>query len=109
MVAIVPASDLEASRAFYERLGFAATAVYPQEGYYILHDRGDATLHLTRVEAASLDPKRNVHGLYFYSEEVDELAERFATRAEPKPWGMREFAIADPDGTLVRVGCPMSE
>jgi hypothetical protein len=47
--------------------------------------------------------------LYLYSEEVDELAERFATRAEPKPWGVREFAISDPDGTLVRVGWPMSE
>jgi hypothetical protein len=23
---------------------------------------------------------------------------------EDKPWGMREFAIVDPNGTLIRVG-----
>ena len=26
---------------------------------------------------------------------------------EDKDWGMREFAVVDPDGTLLRVGRPM--
>jgi hypothetical protein len=39
-------------------------------------------------------------------EEVDELAAEFATEAEDKPWGMYEFALSDPDETLVRVGWP---
>jgi hypothetical protein len=27
-------------------------------------------------------------------------------KAEDKPWGMYEFALSDPDETLVRVGWP---
>jgi hypothetical protein len=25
-------------------------------------------------------------------------------RLQDKPWGMREFAVVDPDGNLVRIG-----
>ena len=25
-------------------------------------------------------------------------------RLEDKPWGMREFAVIDPDGSLLRIG-----
>jgi len=32
-VAILPCDDLDASQAFYERLGFQATSVYPHHGY----------------------------------------------------------------------------
>ena len=45
-------------------------------------------------------------GLYLYAEDVDELAARMGRRAEDKPWGMYEFAVSDPDETLVRVGWP---
>ena len=76
-VAIVPASDLDAAQAFYEKLGFAATSVY------------------------------HAHGIYFYSENVEALAARVGTRARSMPWGMKEFAVSDPDGTLVRVGWPV--
>lgn len=106
-VAILPCSDLDASQAFYERLGFAATSVYEAQGYRILHDPHGASLHLTRVEPGWVDPKRNAHGIYFYSEEVDTLAERMGCRAEAKAWRVREFAVSDPDGTLVRVGWPL--
>jgi hypothetical protein len=27
-------------------------------------------------------------------------------RVEDKPWGMRELAVIDPDGNLIRVGAP---
>jgi hypothetical protein len=47
-------------------------------------------------------------------EDVDGLAAIFrseiigkvASASEHKPWGMYEFAISDPDRTLVRVGWP---
>ena len=105
-VAIIPCSDLDASQAFYERLGFAATSIYDAHGYRILHDPRGASVHLTRTETGWVDPERNAHGLYFYSENVEELAATFGSRAEPKPWGLREFGVSDPDGTLVRVGWP---
>jgi catechol 2,3-dioxygenase-like lactoylglutathione lyase family enzyme len=105
-VAIVPASDLDASQSFYERLGFTATSVYDAHGYRILHDSNGASVHLTRVQPGVVDPHRNAHGLYLYSEDIEALAARMGCRAQTKPWGLREFAISDPDGTLVRVGWP---
>ena len=106
IVAIVPAADLDASQAFYERLGFAVTSDYALHGYRILHDAGGASVHLTRVDPSAIDPARTAHGLYFYSEQVDALASEFGCRAEAKPWGLREFAVSDPSGVLVRIGWP---
>jgi len=105
-VAIVPCSDLDSSQAFYERLGFRATANYPHHGYRILHDGGGASIHLTGVAPGSVDPERNAHGVYFYAEEVEALAAAMGCGAEHKPWGLVEFAVSDPDGTLVRIGWP---
>ena len=105
-VAIVPCTDLDASQAFYERLGFRASAEYPRHGYRILHDEQGASLHLTRAEPGWVVPERNAHGVYFYAENVEALAVEFGGKAETKPWGLIEFAVSDPDGTLVRIGWP---
>jgi len=45
-------------------------------------------------------------------EDVDTWAKEFrdeilGTGPEEKPWGTYEFAVSDPDQTLVRVGWPM--
>lgn len=103
-VAIVPCSDLDDSQSFYEQLGFSVTSDYAAHGYRILDDASGASVHLTRAEPGSLVPERNAHGLYLYSEDVDELAASFGCTADLKPWGLREFAVSDPDGTLVRIG-----
>ena len=105
-VAIIPCNDLDESQAFYERLGFVATAIYEAQGYRILQDPGCAAVHLTRAAPDWPVPERNPFGLYLYSPDVETLAARFACKAEAKPWGLREFAVSDPNGTLVRVGWP---
>ena len=105
-VPIIPCSDLDESQAFYERLGFALTSNYEAQGYRILDDPRGASLHLTRVDAGWVDPERNAQGIYFYSEDVEALAAAFGAQAQLKPWGLKEFAVSDPDGTLVRVGWP---
>jgi hypothetical protein len=51
-------------------------------------------------------PGRNPIGLYLYLEDVDDLAREFRQSPEDRPWGMYEFAISDPDQTLVRIGWP---
>ena len=113
LVAIVPCSDLEASEAFYNRLGFAHAPDAPDgEEYRILLDASGAEVHLIRAPEGWLVPGRNPFGLYFHTADVDALAARFAgqtvggRRPEDKPWGMYEFALSDPDGTLVRIGRP---
>ncbi len=105
-VAIIPCNDLDASQRFYERLGFTATAVYPHQGYRILHDQLGASIHLTHTEPGWVVPERNAHGIYLYSENVEALAKEFGDVAELKPWQLMEFAVSDPNGVLVRIGWP---
>lgn len=105
-VAIIPCNDLDESQAFYERLGFSVRSNYEVHGYRILDDEQGASVHLTRVDPGWVTPDRNAFGLYFYSEDVDALAARFNCTGTAMPWGLREFAVSDPNGTLVRVGWP---
>ena len=104
LTAILPCNDLDASEAFYARLGF--THRDGDDDYRMLSDGRGGELHLTAAVEGWLVPGRNPFGLYLYTEEVDELAARMGRKAEDKPWGMYEFALSDPDETLVRVGWP---
>lgn len=114
LTAIVPCTDLDASEEFYGRLGFSRSqSEYPaDDNYRMLDDGRGAAVHLTRAVDGWLVPGRNPFGVYLYAEDVDELAARVAdaiiedSGPEVKPWGMYEFALSDPDGTLVRVGWP---
>jgi catechol 2,3-dioxygenase-like lactoylglutathione lyase family enzyme len=101
--------DLKQSIAFYEAaFGFETDATYG-DGYAIL-SLGDVGLHLTVWR--EMDPRQNAGAAYLYVTDVDDLAVRAAAvkggelrhDVELKPWGLREFAIVDPDGNLLRVG-----
>ncbi len=109
LTAILPCTRLDASEAFYAKLGFARVSNYPD--YRILSDGKGADLHLTRTDVSWLAPPDNPFGLYLYTEDIDELAESLGDlilqKPEAKPWGMYEFALSDPDGTLVRIGWPL--
>ena len=114
-IPILPARNLGETRRFYEGLGFRATGWWPVEfgGYAILR-RGDLSMHFFAYE--ELSPSTNYAQCYWRVQNVDALhAECHAAdlpsagipRLEgvaDKPWGMREFAIVDPNGNLVRVG-----
>jgi len=108
LTAILPCNNLRASAAFYEKLGFSIQGDHGD--YLILNDGKGADLHLTRAVEGWLIPGKNPFGLYLYCENIDELAgdlgELVLHPPENKPWGMYEFALSDPDETLVRVGWP---
>jgi len=104
LTAILPCNDLDASEAFYARLGF--THRDGDDDYRMLSDDRGGELHLNAAVEGWLIPGRNPFGLYLYVEEVDALAAAMGCTAEDKPWGMYEFALSDPDETLVRVGWP---
>jgi hypothetical protein len=117
LTAILPCNDLDASEAFYHRLGFTRPdADRPASGaddtYRMLADGKGGYLHLTDAVPGWLVPGSNPFGLYLYTEEVDALAAAFRNETlepdgpEDKPWGMYEFSLSDPDQTLVRVGWP---
>ncbi len=108
VAAILPSSDLAASTAFYERLGFRLTSDYG--GYRILADGRGWHLHLNYMAGWPANIEDNPVGLYLYVEDVDAVADKVRELIiEPgtprlKPWGCYEFAVSDPSGTLVRIG-----
>jgi hypothetical protein len=77
-----------------------------------LSNNGKGRLHLAAAAHGWLVPGKNPFGLYFYMEDVDFWATEFRgeilgkSAPEDKPWGTYEFAVSDPDETLVRVGWP---
>lgn len=110
---ILPCNDIDATQAFYERLGFALVA--GDQGFRIMADGKGWQLALRPAEHDWVIPDRNSHGIYLYCEDVDAVADRvrelIVEKGAPhrKPWGMYEFAVGDPDGVLVRIGRPWRE
>ena len=115
---ILPSRDLDATAGFYGRLGFEVAGRYPPpDDYLILRGHG---LELHFFAFPEHEPARSYAGAYVRLAEVDGLHARFAQAGLPrsgiprllapedKPWGMRECALADPNGTLVRIGQPLS-
>ncbi|MGQ9365920.1 bleomycin resistance protein [Azospirillum sp. A39] len=114
---ILPVRDVAAALARYRRLGFAAqaygdgTTATPDYGFLAW---GTVTLHLVRVP--DLDPARSASACYLYVDDADALHAAWqAAGAEGRliapvdtPYGLREFALVDPDGNLLRIGSPLA-
>src|SRR5262245_55082544 len=114
-IPILPARDLDETRAFYERLGFQTAGWWPREfGGYAILNRGDLRMHFFAFK--DISPKENYAQCYWRVQDVDALYAEYLACGVPNvgtprlmpvedtPWGMREFAIVDPNGNLVRVG-----
>jgi catechol 2,3-dioxygenase-like lactoylglutathione lyase family enzyme len=110
---ILPCNNIDATQAFYERLGFTVTG--GDSGFRILTDGQGWQLALRHAEPGWVIPDRNSQGIFLYCEDVDAVASRvrdiIVEKGAPhrKPWGMYEFAVGDPDGVLVRIGRPWRE
>ena len=110
LVTILPCNDVARSLLYYSRLGFRLAG--GDEEYAMLEDDRGAQIHLQPAVEGWLVPGRNPFGLYLYTERVDDFAREFASELqngagpEDKPWGMYEFALSDPDETLVKIGWP---
>lgn len=114
-IPILPAIDLEATRAFFQNLGFAAGYFDPAEsGGYLIITRGTLELHF--FPHPRLGSVENYAGCYWRVDDADALHGEYArlqlptvgapslSAIEDKPWGMREFVLVDPNSNLVRVG-----
>ncbi|OBF43118.1 glyoxalase-like protein [Mycobacterium sp. 852002-50816_SCH5313054-b] len=110
---IVPVRDLDIALDRYRKLGFDARAYQGPERYGFV-DRGDVSIHLT--EWAEHDPLRTAASVYLYVSDADALHAEWAALENlagrlidphETPYGLREFAYVDPDGTLHRVGSRM--
>jgi catechol 2,3-dioxygenase-like lactoylglutathione lyase family enzyme len=109
---IIPVLNLDAALSRYRRLGFEARA-YDGPDRYGYVDRGEVSLHLT--EWSDHDPLTTASSVYLYVSDADALYAEWTaqgldgrfTELEDTPYGLREFAYVDPDGTLHRVGSPL--
>jgi catechol 2,3-dioxygenase-like lactoylglutathione lyase family enzyme len=112
-IPILPSRSLPSTLAFFARLGFEGEILGEGDAYAIL-TRGDLELHF--VLHAALVPAESWAGCYLRVADVESLYKAFSAAGLPrrgiprmdaienKPWGMREFAIVDEDGNLLRVG-----
>ena len=110
---ILPSRDFDETAAFYAGLGFKETGRWPDQGYLII---ATEKVELHFFGHPDMDITTNYCGAYIRTNEVDAYAAevdkmnlptegipRLHT-VEDKPWGMRELAIVDPNGTLLRIG-----
>lgn len=107
---ILPSRDIDATEAFWLRLGFAT--VYKDVEESLILERDDVELHF--LLNPDLDPRENDAGGYLRPSDIDALDAEWGAlglpvtgcprmiRAEDKPWGTRELAVVDADGNLMR-------
>lgn len=112
-IPILPSRSVENTRDFYRKLGFDGKIWGAPHSYATL-TRGSVEIHFFTHN--KLDPAESSAGCYIRVQNVDGIYEVFAKANLPKagiprmdqldtkPWGMREFAIVDPDGNLIRIG-----
>jgi catechol 2,3-dioxygenase-like lactoylglutathione lyase family enzyme len=112
-IPILPSRSMSDTLAFYRRLGFDGNILGDRDAYAIL-TRGSLELHFFTHPA--LRPAESCAGCYLRVLDVTEIYQAFALAQLPqkgiprmdsledKPWQMREFAIVDPDGNLLRIG-----
>lgn len=112
-IPILPCKSIDDTVAFYKILGFEAK-IWGAPNHYAILTRDTVELHFfTQLD---LDPANSSAGCYIRMQNVDDTHRAFLSanlsqvgiprmdRIEDKPWGMREFAIVDPNGNLIRIG-----
>lgn len=107
----LPSRDLDKTSAFYETLGF--TTRFKDDGWMIL-DRGP--LELEFFPMPDLDPRQSWFSACFRIDNLDALYRDFLaaglsgdcrsvprlTPPQTESFGLRLFALVDPDGSLIR-------
>jgi len=112
-IPILAARDIAETIQFYGALGFEVVRLH--EGFgapYLLLRRDEVELHF--VGAPGTDPGHNDGACYLRLADAQAVYDEWAplglggVRAiRDTPWGMREFAVVDPSGNLLRVGTPL--
>lgn len=118
-VPILPSRDLRETLAFYERLGFENRGAPPEEWDYLILGRGGIELHF--VAAPDTDPLTTAASCFVHVPDADRLFDAWQSAGVPADaetgsrlqppmdtdYRMREFALVDRSGNLIRVGSPL--
>jgi catechol 2,3-dioxygenase-like lactoylglutathione lyase family enzyme len=106
----IPVSDLRGSIEYYERkLGFRVAMEMPG-GDYAIVERDDVAIHLFQ------NGDHSPVGVHIFTAQLDELqgeleqrGARLTQKVERKPWGNRDFRVADPSGNEIKFTEPLSD
>jgi catechol 2,3-dioxygenase-like lactoylglutathione lyase family enzyme len=114
-VPVMPSRDLEESLAFYEALGFQNRGAPPEQWDYLIVGRGGVELHF--YAEPTVDPLTTASGCYVFVADAQALYDEWAPLVVADPvtgsrlvapmdtdYRMREFAVVDRSGNLLRVG-----
>ena len=118
-VPILPSRDLHESLAFYEALGFENRGAPPEEWDYLIVGRGGIEIHF--FKAPDVNPLTTAAGCYAFVDDAQALYDEWSGIVVPDAatgsrvvapvdtdYGLREFAVVDRSGNLVRVGSPLA-
>jgi catechol 2,3-dioxygenase-like lactoylglutathione lyase family enzyme len=110
---ILPSRDLAATATFYSSLGFEQAGLWPDEYLIVMRDEIGLHFFLSRDH----DPASSDHGCYLYVPDADAVFAEFSRLGLPTAgiprlhgapqdtdYGLREFAVVDIDGNLLRIG-----
>lgn len=111
---VIAVRDLDRALRRYRKLGFSAHA-YDGPDRYGFVERDGVELHLS--ESPEHDPKRDGAELYLYVSDAEALYAAWSSSGargrfvppHDTPYGLREFAFVDQDGTAHRVGSPQPD
>jgi catechol 2,3-dioxygenase-like lactoylglutathione lyase family enzyme len=116
-IPILPSRNLQETLEFYARLGFEKRGPPPEESDYLIIGRGGVELHF--VGAPETNPFTTGASCYIRTVDADALYDEWRQAITDDPatgsrlvppreteHGMREFALVDPSGNLIRVGSP---
>ncbi|MGH3071869.1 MAG: bleomycin resistance protein [Gaiellaceae bacterium] len=120
-VPILPSRSLRETLGFYERLGFENRGAPPEQWNYLIVGRGEIHLHF--YGDPDVDPLTTAASCYLYVADADRVHDEWsrvgierdpATGSRLQPpvdtdYGMREFALVDRSGNLIRVGSPLPD
>ena len=108
ITAIVPATDMNRTIHFFESLGFTVKRYHDGSQYAFLQMDGQY-IHVRKADKSEFS--LNPGGIYLYVDDVDGFYSRVVSKGIApldKPqnyeWKMREFALSDPDGLMIRIG-----
>lgn len=111
---VIGVSDLDRALRRYRLLGFSARA-YGGPDRYGFVERDGVEIHLS--ESSDHDREREGAEVYLYVSDADTLYAAWSSSGvkgrfippHDTPYGLREFAFVDRDGTAHRVGSPLPE
>jgi len=104
---------MQNTTAFYRAMGFEG-GPHAHDSNYGVFRSGSIELHFFMHR--DLKPEESWAGCYIRVLDVMPIYEAIsalglpskgiprAYKIEDKPWGLREFAVVDPDGNLLRIG-----